>query len=96
MKPLTKRELAKIEKDLSEWSLNSKETQLTRTFKFDKHIDGLIFMARVTVHAEVNNHHPDMEYSHAKVKVKLTTHELKALTKIDVKLAKKIDKLFVG
>lgn len=90
---LTKTELKKGMKKLPDWSVNPKETQLYKTFTFKKHVDALIFIARITVHAEVQQHHPDIEYSYAKVKVKLTTHDVKGLTKKDFVLAEKIESL---
>ena len=52
---------------------------------------GLAFVAKVAVHAEVMNHHPDIELSYGKVKVKLSTHDAKGLTTLDFELAKRID-----
>lgn len=43
--------------------------------------------------AEAMWHHPDLEVSFKKVKVKLTTHEAGGLTERDFNLAKEIDKL---
>ena len=90
---LNKREIKAVLKKHSEWSVNSKETMLYRTFSFSKYIEGLVFIARISVHAEVLQHHPDIEFSYGKVKVKLTTHDLKGLTKVDVALLERIDKL---
>ncbi|AAC06420.1 4a-hydroxytetrahydrobiopterin dehydratase [Aquifex aeolicus] len=43
--------------------------------------------------AEAQWHHPDLEVSFKKVKVKLTTHEAGGITERDIKLAKSIDEL---
>lgn len=90
---LKPKDVEKRFKTISEWQLNAKCTQLTRVFTFPNFISGLAFAAKITVHAEVLQHHPDIELSYGKVKVKLTTHEVKGLTKLDFELAKRIDKL---
>ena len=92
-KLLTKRQLKKTSKVLEYFEVTSKETKLTATFNFKSHIEALVFIARITVHAEVNQHHPDIQFSYKKVKVTLTTHEAKGLTSLDFKLAKKIESL---
>jgi 4a-hydroxytetrahydrobiopterin dehydratase len=79
---------------LSGWKLLQKRSVLSKEFIFDKHVDGLIFIARITVHAQVQNHHPDLEYSYKKVTVTLTTHEAKGITELDIEFAKKIQKLY--
>jgi 4a-hydroxytetrahydrobiopterin dehydratase len=66
---------------------------LKRSFTFTNFIEAFIFVSRVTVHAEVLKHHPDLLLSYGKVKITLTTHSLKGLTNVDFDLAKKIDAL---
>ncbi len=78
---------------LSDWKLNTKQTELFRTFLFPSFVTGLAFVAKITVHAEVMGHHPDIELSYGKVKVKLSSHDAGGLTKADFELAKKIDEL---
>ena len=90
---LTEKDVSKKFKALSQWQLNKKNTELSRTFEFPSFITGLAFIAKITVHAEIMGHHPDVELSYGKVKVKLTTHDAKGLTNADFELAKKIDAL---
>lgn len=90
---LTTKQIQRQSKKLPNWTLNSKSTFLARTFTFENHVDALVFIARITVHSEVLQHHPDITYTYAKVKVKMTTHEYKGLTKKDFELAKRIDGL---
>jgi 4a-hydroxytetrahydrobiopterin dehydratase len=95
LKSLTKKEIDARMKTHAEsgWTTNQKATMLTRSFAFPSFINALAFVAKITVHAEVLGHHPDIELSYGKVKVKLTTHEVKGLTKADFELAKRIDNL---
>ena len=91
LKPLTKTELKKVMSSLAEWKLNPKSTTLTKTVSFKSHVDALVFIARVSVHAQVLDHHPEIIFTFAKVKIVLTTDSLKALSKKDIELAKRID-----
>lgn len=92
-RPFTLNEVQKRLNALSEWVPNKKHTELTKVFEFPSFITGLAFAAKITVHAEVIGHHPVIELSYGKVKVKLTTHDAKGLTKLDFELAKRIDAL---
>ncbi|MCD5381844.1 MAG: 4a-hydroxytetrahydrobiopterin dehydratase [Candidatus Pacebacteria bacterium] len=87
------KEVQKRIEALSEWVPNKKHTQLSKTFTFPSFITALAFVAKITVHAEVIDHHPTIELSYGKVKVKLATHEPKGLTTKDFDLAKRIDRL---
>jgi len=93
IKSLTKLQLRKFRKQFPDWQLNTNATKATLTAKFRNHIDALTFMARVTVHAEVLQHHPDILFTYATLKITLTTHEAQALTMRDVALADCINKL---
>lgn len=90
---LTKREIEKVLKEYKDWSSSTKGDKFYRTFKFSTYINALVFIARISVHAEVLKHHPDIEFSYAKVKVILTTHALKGITKLDVALLERIEYL---
>ena len=87
---LKKSELTKALKSLPSWSLNPKGTVLSQTFTFNNHLDALVFIARITVHAQVLDHHPEILFTFKKLKVSLTTHDVKSVTKKDIELAKKI------
>lgn len=73
------------------WELNKAQTTITKSYTFPSFISALAFVAKVAVHAEVLDHHPDIELSYGKVKVKLTTHKTASLTKLDLALAERID-----
>jgi 4a-hydroxytetrahydrobiopterin dehydratase len=91
--PLKSVELKKALKALPLWSVNPKATVLSRTFSFDNHIDALVFIARATVHAQVLDHHPEILFTFKKVKISLTTHDIKSITKKDIELAQKISSI---
>jgi 4a-hydroxytetrahydrobiopterin dehydratase len=93
---LKKAVLTKELKKLPEWSLNPKATSLSCTRTFKNHIDALVFIARITVHAQVLDHHPEIVFTFKKVKVVLTTHDVKGLTSKDIELAKRISEIDAG
>jgi 4a-hydroxytetrahydrobiopterin dehydratase len=93
LKTLTKAQLTKQLKGLSDWTVSTKGTALQQTFTFKDHVAALVFIARLTVHAQVLNHHPEILFTFKKVKVTLTTHECKGITTLDIEFAKRIDSL---
>lgn len=90
-KLLTKKELAKVEKNFPEWKIDKKGTRFTRTLEFEKQIDALIFIARTTVNAEILKHHPDITFTYLKVRMVVMSHDLKGLTKTDILLLARIN-----
>jgi len=92
-KLLKKVDIEKKHKKIPDWSLNSKQTEISRVFPASSFITGLSFIAKITVHAEIMSHHPTVELSYGHVKVKISTHDVKGLTKLDFELAEKIDKI---
>lgn len=95
MSALTTKERTKHLKKLhTDWSLQLRNTKLVRTWKFPNYLDAFIFVARISVHAEVQKHHPDIQLSYGRVKVTLSTHEVRGLTKADFKLAERIDMIY--
>ena len=93
LKPLKKREFNSFLKQHPEWKANPKGNEIRTEVKFSDYIDGLVIMARIAVHAEILKHHPDITYSYHKLIIKLKTHQLKAVTKLDTALAARIDKI---
>jgi 4a-hydroxytetrahydrobiopterin dehydratase len=90
---LTKGALKKEMKLLFDWRHNPALTQLSLSCTFKSHIDALAFIARVTVIAQVLDHHPDIHFSLQKVKLTIATKGAKGVTKKDIELAKRIDAL---
>lgn len=71
------------------WSLQ--DGSLHRAFKFGSFVEAFGFMARVALHAEKLDHHPDWSNSYNRVSVTLRTHDLGGLTPYDFELARRID-----
>jgi 4a-hydroxytetrahydrobiopterin dehydratase len=95
-KLLSSKDIDKRLQAISDWQVNKQGTELAKTFEMKNFVAGLAFVAKVAVYAEIMEHHPDIELSYGKVKVKLSTHDPKGLTKLDFELAKKIDGVKIG
>ncbi len=78
---------------LSSWRVDQAGTEISKTFKTRNFLNGLAFITKITIEAEVLLHHPDIELTYKTVKVKLTTHDASGLTQLDFALAKRIDAL---
>jgi 4a-hydroxytetrahydrobiopterin dehydratase len=86
---------AEVQSFLSEhpdWSV-TKTGELERTFTFPKFLTGIGFVQQVAAVAEEHDHHPDLDIRYTKITVRLFTHDSKALTARDVKVAAECDRL---
>ncbi|WP_320664118.1 4a-hydroxytetrahydrobiopterin dehydratase [Prochlorococcus sp. MIT 1223] len=88
---LTPEEIDLIPSKLPNWEVSDKV--IKRVFNFSNFIEAFAFMTKVAIIAEKMNHHPEWKNVYSKVKIELTTHDLKGLSNLDVKLASSIDNL---
>ena len=87
--------LADTERDaaltrLPHWALRADGLAITRTFKFADFAEAFGFMARVAIHAEKADHHPEWFNVYNRVEITLTTHDAGGLSARDVALARVI------
>jgi len=90
---LNPEELEKALSELEGWVLEG--SSITKTYSTKNWKTTIFVVNTIAGIAEAQWHHPDLEVSFKKVKVKLTTHEAGGITERDVKMAKEIDKLLV-
>ena len=64
---------------------------LTKQFKFDNFIEAFGFMTNIALMAEKINHHPEWFNVYSRVDVVLTTHDLNAVSELDITLAEHMD-----
>ena len=93
--PVTKRQVKALNKSLPQWQLQKKDTILKRVIPLTSYIDGLTLIARIAIHAQVRDHHPEIHYTYDTVTILLTTHDCGQLTKADVELAQLIDRIII-
>ncbi len=91
LKKLTNVQLAKALKKLPNWSLNPKQTELSVSYSFSDFVSALSFVAKVTVHAEILNHHPEILLTYGKVKLTLSTKDIGGISSKDTALAVAIE-----
>ena len=78
---------------LNGWEHDAGRDAISKSFKFDDFVAAFGFMARVALHAEKADHHPEWSNVYNKVEITLTTHDCDGLSEKDVALAKEIDAL---
>jgi 4a-hydroxytetrahydrobiopterin dehydratase len=96
MKKLTPAQVDKKLQSCDGWSANKSKTKLSKVFESGSYIDSLAHVARVAVYAEVFQHHPDVELTYGKVKITLTSHDVKGVTAADFDMVKRIEKVFAS
>ena len=92
-KVLTDKQLHRALDKLPDWKTNKNQSYIKASFAQPDYITGLVFIARIAVHAELLQHHPDIQYSYNAVTVKLSTHDVSGITSLDVALATRISNL---
>ena len=89
---LTEQELSAELAKLKGWSIQ--QGKLHRTFECRDFVHAFGFMTGVALTAEAMGHHPEWSNVWNKVTVDLSTHSIGGISKLDVELAAKINKIF--
>ncbi len=74
---------------LSGWTGDT--TAISKTYVFEKFMDGIEFVRRVAEIAEKHDHHPDIDIRWTKVTLRLSTHSEGGVTPKDLELARAVD-----
>ena len=77
---------------LPHWRLADDGNSISRSFCFDGFNAAFAFMTRGALSASRLNHHPEWSNVYNRVDVTLTTHDVRGLTELDMKLARLMDK----
>ena len=75
------------------WTLEDGGKALVRTIKFKDFSEAFGFLARVAMHAEKFDHHPEFTNVWNRVDFRLTSHDAGGVTDRDRKLAEAINAL---
>lgn len=78
---------------LPAWRLRADGLAIERDLTFADFAEAFGFMARVAIHAEKVDHHPEWSNVYNRVSVTLTTHDARGLSVRDVALAREIDRI---
>jgi 4a-hydroxytetrahydrobiopterin dehydratase len=83
-----------LKKVNSDWVLNDELNTLYRHYKFKNWKEMMAFVNKVSVIAEEEGHHPDINiFEYRKLTLEITTHAIHSLSENDFILAAKIDEL---
>lgn len=75
------------------WALSADGKALEKSFRFKDFSAAFSFLARVAMHAEKVDHHPEFTSVWNRVDFRLTTHDSGGVSERDVKLAEVINRL---
>lgn len=89
MTSMTLQEIQQEMEALNGWSFSSGSIEKVSSFSDFK--EAIAFVNKVAEIAEKHNHHPDIMINYNIVRLSLTTHSVKGLTKTDFDVAKDID-----
>lgn len=92
---LNREQVAPLLSQIQGWDLREVDghDEITKIFKFQNFVQAVDFVNQITPVAEAEGHHPDLEVSWGRVRVRLWTHVARGLTENDFVLAAKIDRL---
>ena len=93
---MERRKISREELDASLIELTGWEEvdgKLHKEFKFGSFAEAIGWMVSVAIYADKIDHHPNWSNVYSKVTVELWTHDLDALSTLDVALAKKMNML---
>ncbi|MDP1708152.1 MAG: 4a-hydroxytetrahydrobiopterin dehydratase [Gammaproteobacteria bacterium] len=94
--PLSLGAARELLKQAPEWVLSDKGDEISRTFQFKNYYQTLAFVNALGWVAHQEDHHPDLEVSYNKCRVRFSTHAIKGLSENDFICAAKIDALTPG
>jgi 4a-hydroxytetrahydrobiopterin dehydratase len=77
----------------SGWAAVPDRDAIRKVWKFGNFIDAWGFMSRAALAAEAMNHHPEWRNVYNVVDVTLSTHDCHGLSDLDLKLARRMDRL---
>jgi 4a-hydroxytetrahydrobiopterin dehydratase len=93
---LTNEERLEMMAQLSGWAEMDERDAINKEFHFKTFSEAFGFMTRVALKAEKMNHHPEWFNVYNRVDVTLSTHDAGGLTRLDIQLAKFMDKIAPG
>lgn len=86
-------EIERLGKLTPQWQYCANDNVLCRTFRFDSYADTIKFVNAVANIAEQQDHHPDMQVTYNRCKVKFLTHTVSGITENDFICAALLDVL---
>ncbi len=85
---LTETEVSALLAEFPDWTLRADGKALTRTLEFADFNAAFGFMARVALHADKADHHPEWFNVYNRVEITLTTHDADGLSARDADMVR--------
>jgi len=79
--------------ELPGWRRDENPDRICKSFSFGDFSEAFGWMTRVALIAEQMNHHPEWRNVYNKVDVTLSTHDAGGLTRLDLEMAARLNKL---
>ena len=89
--PMKRADVQKYLQQLNGWTLAG--SNILKEFEFRDYLEGLKFAYSLGKIAEKENHHPDIHIKWKKVRVTLSTHDIKGLSENDFIMAAKAEEI---
>jgi len=80
-------------RELEGWVLSDKVDKISRHYTFPNFRDSFAFVAKVSLVAEKNGHHPDIAFGWGYCDITLQTHAISGLHDNDFIIARKLNAL---
>ena len=80
-----------INKSLSNKGRVYADKKISKSFNFEKYMEGIEFVNKMADLAEANNHHPDITIGWCRIDVSISSHNMGGVTTKCVNLATGID-----
>ena len=91
-KPLDEDRINQLRKQIKNWKI-CENHHLSKKFKFADFNSALDFINKIAKICDVENHHPNIEFSWGYAIITIYTHAIDGLSENDFILASKIDKI---
>jgi 4a-hydroxytetrahydrobiopterin dehydratase len=93
VKPLDREQAAALAQQTPGWTVDEGVTEIARTFELKNYYQTMAFANAVAWVAHREDHHPDMEVSFKRCRVRYSTHAIGGLSENDFICAAKINAL---
>ncbi len=90
---LTQEQLEQALSELDGWAKLEDREAIFKSFLFKDFSTAFGFMTRAALYAEKLDHHPEWFNVYNRVDVTLATHSEKGITELDIKMARKMNRL---
>ncbi len=93
--PLTKNQLADALGRLTGWERHPDRAAIRKRYRFRDFRAAFAWMTEIAEVAERMNHHPEWTHTYDRIEVTLATHDVGAVTQLDIDLASSMESAWI-